>query len=457
MATNSIIEPSKPVQPSGIVRRWLSRGRLLAVGMVVGLAVFLGIAIWQIRGLDGLPEVGDPFDVAEALRPVDLPDEKNAYVVYATAHPGHFQFPKGLTTIDFKTLTWSKAGPEVRAFVEQKRPAMDRWRVGSERPDALYHQPREFAMDTLLPLIQDMRYLAGLAGLEGSRLEDEGAMGQAWDWYRAMLRFSRLAGRHGCLIERLVGAAVHDQATGRILHWAADPRVDAKQLRQALDDTIAADALTPPLSEALKVEYLMSVRDLDELRVMITDASLPGGKYGVLDQMVSKTSFAMPVRRAWLRASNDVTRSRRAVRLLFANWLAQVDRPAAQRASGAIQKPVWIYADDPTAPPDARAAAPEVLAKALEHNTLTRTNFNIDEIGYHPFRPPAWEENGPLVRERRRRSVLIVRLAAELYRREHGQFPPTAGASWGPISKSCPRGSRRRTRSRRPSRSGFPA
>ena len=440
MATNSRVNPSELARPPGTLRRWLSRGRLLAVGMVVGLAVFLGIAIWQIRGLDGLPEVGDPFDVAEALRPVDLPDEKNAYVVYATAHPGHFQFPKGLSTIDFKTLTWSKAGPEVRAFVDQKRPAMERWRLGSERPDALYHQPGQFAMDTLLGLVQDMRYLASLAGLEGSRLEDEGAMGQAWDWYRAMLRFSRLAGRHGCLIERLIGAAVHDQATGRILHWAADPRVDAKQLRKALDDTIAADTLTPPLSEALKVEYLMSLRDLDELRVMITDASLPGGKYGVLDQMVSKTSFATPVRRAWLRASNDVTRSRGAVRLLFANWLAQVDRPATLRASGAVQKPVWIYANDPTAPPEARAVAPDVLARALEHNSLTRTNFNIDELGYHPFRPPVWEENGALVRERRHRSVLIVRLAAELYRREHDAAPPTAGALVGPYLEALPEG-----------------
>jgi hypothetical protein len=440
MATNSMIGPSEPARPPGISRRWLSGGRRLAVGIAVGLAVFLGIAVWQIRSLEGLPDVGDPFDVSESLQLVDLPDDQNAYVVYATAHPGRFQFPKGLTTVDFKALTWSKAGPEVRSFVEQKRPALDQWRLGSERPDALYHQPQQFAMDTGLPLIQDMRSLAVLAGLEGSRFEEVGAMGQAWDWYRALLRFSRHAGRHGCLIERLVGAAVHDDATSRILHWAADPRVDVEQLRHALDDTLAADALTPPLSEALKVEYLMALRDLDELRVMVTDAALPGGKYGMLDQMVSKTGLAIPARRAWLRASNDVTRSRRAIRLLFANWLAQVDRPAAQRASAAIQKPVWIYATDPTAPPAARAVAPEVLAKAVEHNALTRTNFDVDEIGYHPYRPPLWEENGPLARERRNRSVLIVRLAAELYRREHGQLPAQAGALVGPYLKDLPEG-----------------
>ena len=147
-------------------------------------------------------------------------------------------------------------------------------------------------------------------------------MGPAWDWYRAMLRFSRHVGRHRCLIEREVGAAVHELATRRILHWAADPRVDAQQLRHALADTMAADALTPPLSEALKMEYLMSNRDLDELRVMVQVAALPGGKFGVLDQMVSRTGFA--IRPTGLApASNDVAPSRRppaALRQLACRW-----------------------------------------------------------------------------------------------------------------------------------------
>ena len=59
------------------------------------------------------------------------------------------------------------------------------------------------------------------------------------------------------------------------------------------------------------------------------------------------------------------------MRLLFANWLAQMDRPAAQRAPVAIKEPVLIYAADPTAPPAARAVAPEVLNKAIDHNALT--------------------------------------------------------------------------------------
>ena len=60
----------------------------------------------------------------------------------------------------------------------------------------------------------------------------------------------------------------------RIEHWAADPRVDAGLLRKALDDTLAADAMTPPLSEALKLDYLMYLRDMEELRVIVGDNTL---------------------------------------------------------------------------------------------------------------------------------------------------------------------------------------
>ncbi len=327
---------------------------MLTVAVALGLATVMGISTWRLRSLDGIPDVGDPFEVAEALRLTPMADDENAYVLYGEAKARFVRVPASNSRlIPDKNLTWSKAGPAIRDYLEQNRAAMELWRQGSRRSEALYHQPGELAMDTLLPLVQDMRTLAALAGLEGSRLEEQGAMDRAWDWYRAMLRYSRLVGRHGVLIERLVGSSIHADAAARIVPWAADARVDAKRLRRALDETLKADALTPPLSQALKLEYLMLVRDLRELRITTTEIPLPGGESGLLDQAATRAGLRAPILQIWLRASNDVERSRRAARMLFANWLAQVDRPASQRAPLAVKSPVPIYAPDPTAPPAA--------------------------------------------------------------------------------------------------------
>jgi hypothetical protein len=123
-------------------------------------------------------------------------------------------------------------------------------------------------------------------------------------------------------------------------------------------------------------------------------------------------------------------------RLLFANWLAQVDRPAGHRAPLIPGTSAWIYADDPSAPPSARAVGLESLAETIERLQI---GF-LFSGGTVPGKPPPWEDQGELGRERRRRSALIVRLAAEVYRREHGAPPATAGALLGSILKELPEG-----------------
>ncbi|MFI5456812.1 MAG: hypothetical protein ACHRXM_15300 [Isosphaerales bacterium] len=393
--------------------------------------------------MDELPDVGDPFDVAEARRPIMISDEDNAYVAYAAAHIKSQDAPTafwdGLWKGKDGALTWSKAEPGVLDFLKKNRAALEIWRAGSERPDSFYHQRSQQAFDITLPLMQEVALHSGMAALEGSRLEEKGEIEEAWRWYRAMLRSSRLIGRHGVLVERRYGAKMHELAARRILHWAADPRVDTKHLHQALKDTLAADALTSPDSEAVKLEYLMCLRDLDELLFSVREIAMPRGRAGWLNQVVP-WSVGREIHRFRLRAANDVERSRRALRLVFANWLAQVNRPAAERAPIAILKPTLIYAADPTAPPAARAVKPELLDRAIDHTSLARIMLRSEDAGNAADRFWWWEREGFLARERRRRSAIIVKLAAELYRREHGQLPPTAGALLGPYLEVLPEG-----------------
>jgi hypothetical protein len=429
---------------SGMMKRSrLKRFGVIAVAVLAALLTIAGISIRRSRSLGDLPDVGDPFDVAAAVRPIEIPDDENAFVSYSEA--GRLlakRFPAFRQT-DWTKLTWSNAGPEVRSYLESSRPALAVWSEGSERPDAVYHQPGKVAADTALPIVQDLRTLSQMAALECSRLEEAGAMAEAWTWYKNMLRASRHVGRHGSVIERWLGARDFDYAARRIIPWAADPRVDAALLRRALADTLASDALTPPLSVSMKRQYLLWQRDLDELRVMVNTIPLPGGQNGWLEKALGATKAKAPIQRARLTITNDVERSRRVLRLLYANWLPQMDKPANERAPIAIRSPTLIYASDATAPAAARAVAPEVLDAVIGQTLLAHEFFrppNQFREGGPPWSGWAWEGDSPLAREPRRRAVLIVKLAAELYRREHGRPPANAGALLDGCLKELPNG-----------------
>jgi hypothetical protein len=438
--------PTEPIAKSEEAEargRNLTRYRFFALTVLAALVTMAGISMWRMRSLDDLPDVGDPFDVAQAVRPISVRDEDNAYVSYIAARRKLTMLTLATDRLMRKTNTWSSADQKVRDYLEQNRPALEIWREGTERREALYHQAGETATDTTLPMAQHLRTFSQLAGLEGSRLEEQGAMEEAWSWYRAMLRASRHLGRHAVLIERQMGAYDHEQAARRIIHWAAEPRVNAFLLRRALNDALVADALTKPMSESMKLDYVVCLRELEEQRQALGEIPLPGGPNGWFDKAVTAAGVRNHVQRARLRATNDVERSRRVLRLLYANWLAQVDRPAAERAPIAIQKPNVIFAAGPSAPPAASAIAPQDLKAAIDQTLLAACFFrplSSNTSSQDVWSEWYWQPNTLLAREPRRRAVLIVKLAAELYRREQGKPPANVGALLEGYLRQLPQG-----------------
>jgi hypothetical protein len=324
-------------QISGRMRRLAGGpGRRLTIVVFVGLSTFVGMTIWRMRSLDGLPDVGDPFDVAEARRPVEIPDADNAFVAYKAAYQSLMNPPnptekaprrwlyEAVRGEENRPLTWSSAPSGVRDFLGAKRAALEIWREGSGRRDAIYHQPGRLRIDRGMELVEEASVFAAMAAMEGSRLEETGARDQAWDWYRAMLRSSRLIGRNGEVFQRAVGAKIHAVAARCILRWAADPRVDAARLRRALRDTLAADVLTPPVSEAVKLDCLACLNTVDSLKnyhgMMLNIGWPPPVFGGPLDRLLP-WPVSFHAQRLKLHATNEPERSRRAFRLLYTNWL----------------------------------------------------------------------------------------------------------------------------------------
>jgi hypothetical protein len=118
-------------------------------------------------------------------------------------------------------------------------------------------------------------------------------------------------------------------------------------------------------------------------------------------------------------------------------------KPPAKRAPIAISKPTLIYAADPTAPPPARAVASDNLNTAIDHAALAREMFRpagMTATNVTPMSRTPWDGDWLLAREPRHRAALIVKLAAELFRREHNKPPTSAGALVGPYLKVLPEG-----------------
>ncbi len=125
---------------------------------------------------------------------------------------------------------------------------------------------------------------------------------------------------------------------------------------------------------------------------------------------------------------NEPERSRRVLRLAFANWPAHLNdqgpgrRKPPVRAVFSIQKvntSLPLFAPAPDAPAAVRALSPNDLATWI---TTTR------DVPHLLFEWP-W----PAIRstERRDHHALVILLAEELYYRERGSLPPSEDALLG--------------------------
>ena len=418
----------------GGLGRAVARRPRAAIGLLL-VAPVAGAWVWWATQLWGLPDVGDPFDVA-AFESFHLDDDRNAFVVYreatAMAHRvwNAFRVKHPNETRVKMPQEWAKANPNWRNLLTDERPALDLWRVGSDRPDAHQIHPDGLGLQTNLDLNQRLRMMTRLAILEASRLEAEGDMAGAWGWYRAILKSSRHGGRRGFLLERLIGSVMHEDACGPLTRWAADPRVSIPLLRRVLDEVIAIDDSTPPLSDTIKREYLVFRSSMGD--PLLIDALLlhreEGDPADWCQELPVPDAAKKPIQAARLLLADDRERSLRVLRLLVANWLPQVDKHPARRA-GLVRADPPLYATSPGTPPASTTIDPERLARWLDSSLLASRQTGFLGRGLRRV-------DG----ERARQARLVVHLADQCYRREHGGPPPSPEALVGPYLKALPEG-----------------
>jgi hypothetical protein len=382
-----------------ISRKWIIIG---AFGLFLLGGAAIGVEVYRRASIEGLPDVGDPFDVAEFRARSSVPDEMNAYTHYRRAFRllSREAYAWGSNPENTVWMNWRELSPKLREMIESNRPALDAWLRGVDLPDSICFQPLEVGLERDEQFVSTafaMRTIMILAHMQAGRCETDGNPVDAWKWYRALLRSSRHLGSMGTSLERYLGTEIFRYTCFRIERWAADPRVDAATLRTALDDAKAIRSLTVSNSDIMKTEYLAIMKSLDDPESWIKKFSRLDATWYTGDSIY------------WFM-KNEPERSRRVARLLVANHLAQVDLPARSRSRPAIKLPA-IYRTDPTRPAATRVLPPPEIARWFQSALLER-------LWIPQFSLPVIDQS-----DRAHHAAIVVKFAWELFKRERGREP----------------------------------
>ena len=223
-------------------------------------------------GLIGLPDIGDPFDVA-AFRLFRVPEDQDA-IVLARKAAVKVQVMPNLPVAARRlgpSAGWSNADPALRDWVMKNREALQLFAQAALRADGVANPAREWR-DNFAFL--DLRSLVWLALLEGARLEEQGDMAGAWGWYQTVYRMKVLVMRRGSIVQRHYADSFASALQTRVVDWAANGKTDVALLRKALDGVRAGEPKPEWYSFSLKIDYMIMVSELDRPGSMVQQSSL---------------------------------------------------------------------------------------------------------------------------------------------------------------------------------------
>jgi hypothetical protein len=450
-----------------------AKGRWRSAILVVYALLALVICIPLVRKarLARIPDLGDPFDVA-AFRDRGSNDAFPLYHEALSRYQAPTKQPasRGLVPLFNRVVSLrfnsGYATPEVQAWIASNGEARDLWLRATALPGLSYHpwDGRGFGAEwedagegydsktgkriALRVDTPERGLLRWLGAREAMRLENEGDLTGAWMWHNAALRYSRHVGMRTIFADRLQAVLLHREACYQAELWASDDRVDAALLRRALTDALAVGAMTPPLSDAIKADYIEAMLLLDHppgelVNRVLEDFKGSGNRTSPGPSLPRKRSHSgrgndgfaderdrfqkylpdLPTQATYY-FNGESERSKRLVRQVYSNWLAHCDEPPSLQPRSVTDLNLFV------GPVSSSSVLPaEELARELDRPGLAR----------HVL--PRWTELlKPLGDERSRQARLVVTLAEELYFRDHGKRPASPQELVGPYLTELPEG-----------------
>lgn len=361
-----------------------------------------------------VPYIEEPFDVNEFAN-IEVPSKDNAFIHYREAErlleaetqadAAKNQADQAAQMVQVLGNSWESvaSSTEFGKWFEARRPALEEWRKGTELPDAEYCRIRDSTWETLLPVTQSLRRLAQMAECEAMRLEELGDFSGALKWHVAVMRSSQHSGKRGFAVERLVGIAVNSVACQGFVRWSEHHGVTASQLIEAVREVQRAEQMSVPISETLKVEYLLMTKSYGESN-WIDALDLATGKSSEEPLASGLKAFY------WLIGEPYYTQM--VMRHLLTNQLSEVDKPVSERHSYSGKGAALLFIPDSEGLPR-RELRPLAIEQAVQRSKLA------SKVAAGPLK----DLDVGVQRQRARNASLIAALAAQAYQRDHQEYP----------------------------------
>ncbi|HEY4262079.1 MAG TPA: hypothetical protein VGM98_18055 [Schlesneria sp.] len=365
--------------------------------------------------LAGIPDMPEPFDEV-AYSTWDVPAADDAFTYYREATALHQQIIVQFQSAGQKDVRepedplallkqgWTNATEPTKQWLDVHQEAMTVWRRGTEKERGLNLLPSKLFYTTILNVIQDQRMFVRLAMLQESRSINDGELDEAHQWARAAFRCGGHTTHRGCLIQGLVGLAIHAISSQGLAHWAKEPGVTSEQLRQALAEVQSDDKLYESLSNLLKTGYLTnrnSLRSRDWAN-LIAPVN-PGGLNNIAGPRAMRLLY-------WVVGEPEV--SIRVSRQILANQLPEIDKPIDLRRKMVGSGATMLFDPDPSISLPNGQLEPAKIDRAIKRPSLTRMLL-----------PSLAQIDSAFLARRGRQATLEALLAAQAYRRDHGEFP----------------------------------
>jgi hypothetical protein len=313
---------------------------------------------WAYRQLT-MVEISEPFDV-DGYVSYTLPDEENAFTYYRRAleklvseeavFAGNPSFKREEFWKSWHAAAetgWGHAVPSLRQWAKLNRPLLAELNRGAACAESLEFPLADAANANALSVDWGtLQTCFRVQTLEGLRLTAEHHPAAAWGCFRNTLRSSRHLAMHAGGIETMLGVAIGDQAVRGTVVWAGDPSVGPADLRQAIHDLLAVEAMRAPASDQIKLEYI------------------------ALRSYAEKGTIGGTPTRSWVRATGYPAQIGNCARKVVANLLSQADRPKYQRTA-VHPGELHLFELDPAAAHDPKLLPPqEIEAAAANSATL---------------------------------------------------------------------------------------